>query len=158
MGATQTDLPLLQRREIEARIAAPLIRAFAAEVGQETALRVARQVMASLAREAGAGLRRAMGGDRLQDLARGVLQWSRGGALEMTVEEQTPRCFALRVTQCRFAQMYRELGLADLGYELSCARDFSLVEGFNPRIRLERTHTLMEDADSCDFRFTCEDG
>ena len=49
--------------------------------------------------------------------------------------------------------MYRALGMADLGASLSCCRDFALVEGFDPTIRLARTQTLMEGAPFCDFRF-----
>jgi hypothetical protein len=49
--------------------------------------------------------------------------------------------------------MYRELGIARLGPILSCARDFALIEGFNPQICLTRTQTLMEGAPCCDFRY-----
>jgi hypothetical protein len=49
--------------------------------------------------------------------------------------------------------MYRALGLAELGSSLSCQRDFSLIEGFNPAIQLTRTQTIMEGAPFCDFRF-----
>ena len=35
--------------------------------------------------------------------------------------------------------------------------DFALVEGFNPKIKLERTQTLMEGADHCDFRHSLEE-
>jgi hypothetical protein len=31
-----------------------------------------------------------------------------------------------------------------------------MVEGFNPKIKLERTQTIMEGADHCDFRYTLE--
>ncbi len=54
--------------------------------------------------------------------------------------------------------MYRDLGMANLGFALSCARDFALVEGFNPNIKLERTQTIMQGADHCDFRFTLREG
>jgi hypothetical protein len=157
-GSGTDQVPLLTRRRIEAGIAAPLIRAFAQELGAEAALRIAGAVVADLARQAGTQLREVVGGDQLADLARGVLGWSRDGALELTVQEHSPCCFAMTVTRCRFAEMYRELGLADLGYVLSCARDFALAEGFNPGIRLERTRTLMEGADGCDFRFLQDGG
>jgi len=49
--------------------------------------------------------------------------------------------------------MYRELGLAELGYTLSCNRDASLIEGFSPDIELTRTQTLMEGASYCDFLY-----
>ena len=52
-----------------------------------------------------------------------------------------------------YAEMYRRLGLADLGATLSCQRDRAFIEGFNPRLRLERTQTLMEGGACCDFRY-----
>jgi len=69
------------------------------------------------------------------------------------VLEQTPARFSFDVTRCRYAEMYRALGLQDLGEVLSCSRDFSLVEGFNPGIRLRRTQTVMRGAPHCDFRY-----
>ena len=36
---------------------------------------------------------------------------------------------------------------------IEVARDFSLVEGFNPDIALTRTQTIMQGASHCDFRF-----
>ncbi len=67
--------------------------------------------------------------------------------------EQTDDRLSFNVTRCRYAEMYRALGLDELGGSLSCCRDFALVEGFNPEIELERTQTLMEGATHCDFRF-----
>ena len=46
-----------------------------------------------------------------------------------------------------------ELGIPEIGALLSCNRDFSLVEGFNPAVKLTRTQTMMEGASHCDFRF-----
>src|SRR5690348_2831240 len=40
MDVERLKLPLLQRREIEARIVGPLIRAFAEEIGRERALEI----------------------------------------------------------------------------------------------------------------------
>ena len=45
------DLPILLRREIEARIAGPLIEAFSAEFGREQTIRVAGKVIKELAEE-----------------------------------------------------------------------------------------------------------
>ncbi len=67
--------------------------------------------------------------------------------------EQSPDRLAFNVVRCRYAEMYRALGLEALGASLSCQRDFALVQGFNPEIRLKRTQTLMEGAPFCDFRF-----
>ncbi|MEC8921377.1 MAG: L-2-amino-thiazoline-4-carboxylic acid hydrolase, partial [Actinomycetota bacterium] len=41
-----------------------------------------------------------------------------------------------------------------LGALLSCNRDGTMVEGFNPEIRFERNQTIMGGADHCDFRYS----
>ncbi len=83
---------------------------------------------------------------------------ARGGALEIDIREQTPERLSFNVTRCRYAEMYRALGLADLGSSLSCQRDYALVQGFNPAIGLTRTQTIMEGAPYCDFRFRVPGG
>jgi hypothetical protein len=82
--------------------------------------------------------------------------WQAGDAYDIEVLRQTEDLYEWNVTRCGYADMYRELGMEDLGYHLSCARDFAMVEGFNPKMRLERTKTLMEGADCCDFRIRLE--
>ncbi|MCF8076819.1 MAG: L-2-amino-thiazoline-4-carboxylic acid hydrolase [Desulfotignum sp.] len=47
---------------------------------------------------------------------------------------------------CRYAEKYRELGVAEFGHCLSCCRDEPFAEGFNSKIRFERSQTIMEGA------------
>lgn len=146
-------LTLLQRREVEARIVGPLVRAVMEELGEEKTLRLVRGVISDLARQGGAALAQSLGESTLESFARGLDRWKEGGALEIDVLEQGPERLSFNVTRCRYAEMYQALGLADLGSSLSCQRDFALVEGFNDDISLTRTQTIMEGASYCDFRF-----
>jgi hypothetical protein len=147
-------LRLLQRREIEARIVGPLVRAYARELGQERALEVLREVVEQLARDSGAALAHEAGDTSLTAFASVLDRWTEGGALELDVLEQSEDHLDFNVTRCRYAELYRSLGLADLGASLSCCRDGALVEGFNPEIGLSRTQTIMEGAPFCNFRFS----
>ena len=156
MGADASQIGILARREIEARIAGPLIKAFMAEIGDERALEIAREGIVSLARESGEMLRQLAGDNSLEQFARGLPLWNRDDALIFDIPESTPEKLSMNVTRCRYAEMYKELGLADLGFTLSCGRDYAMVEGFNPKIKLERTQTIMEGSDHCDFRYTLE--
>ena len=158
MATEGPSLTLLERREIEARVVGPLIRGFADEIGAERALEVVRGVIAGLAREGGADLARRLGGTSLEAFAASLDLWSAGGALEIEVLERTPERLDFNVTRCKYAEMYRALGLADLGGSLSCLRDFALIEGFNPDVTLTRTRTIMEGASHCDFRFRANAG
>jgi hypothetical protein len=146
-------LPLLKQREVEARIVGPLIRAFAAEIGEERTLAIVRPLIRELARESGGELARFLGERTMEAFAKTLERWRENDALEIEILEQSPARLSFNVTRCRYAEMYRALGLADLGATLSCQRDAALIEGFNPDIQLTRTQTIMEGAACCDFRF-----
>jgi hypothetical protein len=153
MSAEEPRLNLLQQREIEAKIVGPLIRAVRNELGEERTLELVRGVITELARQSGADLARQCGEATLQAFSRGLDRWCEGGSLEIDLLETSGERLSFNVTRCRYAEMYRALGMADLGASLSCQRDFSLVEGFNPEIHLTRTQTIMQGASHCDFRF-----
>jgi hypothetical protein len=153
----EPNLTLLERREIEARIVGPLIRGFMVELGTEKTLVIVRGIISSLARDAGAEIARSLGEASLEAFASCLDRWKEAGALEINVLEQSAERLAFDVTRCRYAEMYRALGMAELGASLSCQRDFALIEGFNPEIELTRTQTLMEGASHCNFRFQRRD-
>jgi hypothetical protein len=144
-------LPLLQQREVEAGVIAPLFRAFAAEVGEARAREIVGGVVRELAKQAGCAA--AASGNDLAHLKQAVAKWTEGGALELTVLRDDAEAFEFDVTRCRFAEMYAQLGLADLGGLLSCARDAAMIDGFNPDIEFRRTQTIMDSASHCDFRY-----
>src|SRR5580658_7869895 len=110
MVALKTMLPLLEQREIEARIVGPLVRAFASELGQERALAIVGQVIRELARQSGGELARTLGEQTLQAFAQSLDRWRENGALQIDVLEQTPEKLSFNVTRCRYAEMYRALG------------------------------------------------
>jgi hypothetical protein len=144
---------LLERRQIEAAIVGPLVRAVEAELGTEKTLALVRRVIAELARQGGQDLARRLGEASLLAFATCLDLWSEGGALEIEMLERSDQRLSFNVTRCRYAELYHALGLGAFGSSLSCQRDFSLIEGFNPAIELVRTQTIMEGAPHCDFRF-----
>ena len=157
MSDSLNDIGILKRREIEARIVGPLLRAFAEEFGQERTHAIAREVVVGLAKRQGKDLAEHGEGSSAADFADGMEPWTRGGSLETEILEQTPQRFAFNVTRCRYAEMYRRLGIPELGALLSCNRDFALSDGFNPKLKLTRTRTIMEGASHCDFRYRLQD-
>ena len=147
------SIGVLKRREIEARLVAPLLEALGEEFGPERVNEIARQTIIRIAQEQGAALAESMGGCSLAHFAASWEAWKKGGALELDVLEQSETRYAFDVTRCRYAEMYRRLGIPELGALLSCNRDFALIQGFNPQIELTRTQTIMGGAPFCDFRF-----
>ncbi|MCX6909605.1 MAG: L-2-amino-thiazoline-4-carboxylic acid hydrolase [Verrucomicrobia bacterium] len=146
-------MSLLQRREIEAQIAAPLVKAFMDEFGRERTLKTVKRVIKRLAKQKGAELAKLAGGNGLKQFVKAVLPlWCEGGALNVEVIEANDQRCSFNVTRCKYAEMYRRLGLADFGLLFSCSRDFAFISGFNRRLKLKRTQTIMEGDRVCDFR------
>jgi hypothetical protein len=148
------EVGVLTRREIEARILAPFVEALSNEFDRERILAILRKTIIEVARTQGAQLAAAMGGDSLQHFNQSLEYWTRGNALEMDVLEQNDERLSFNVTRCRYAEMYRDIGIPELGALLSCNRDFALIQGFNPEVDLTRTQTIMEGAPFCNFRYT----
>lgn len=152
-GADLSQVSILARREIEARILMPVLNAFIKEYGKEKTVKLVEPVIQELAREGGVQLAKALGGNTIAHFAKGLSMWTREDALRLDVKEQTETRFAFNVTRCRYAEMYKELGVQDYGALLSCGRDAALIVGFNPKIKFTRTQTIMSGAPFCDFGY-----
>jgi len=145
---------LIEQRVIEAKALAPLIRAAGRELGLDKVKAMVQAINQEASREYGRELARSLGSNSLADLAREVASWGEGGVLEEEVLERSETVYAFNVTRCLYAERYAELGLAELGYCLSCCRDEPFAQGFNPEIVFKRTRTIMEGAPFCDFRYS----
>lgn len=144
---------LLNRREIEARIMVPLLTALGVEFDHQKVWEIARKVILDLARQQGAQLAENVEKNDLKHFAEIQETWKKDNAIQTELLELSHKKFAFNVFRCRYAEMYQHLGLLELGKLLSCDRDFALIEGYNPKISLTRTQTIMEGADLCDFCF-----
>jgi fumarate reductase iron-sulfur subunit len=156
MSADLSKVSILARREIEARILSPVIKAFIQEFGKERTLKLVEPAIQAIARESGVQMAQLLGGNTLEQFTKGLPFWSREDALQIEVLEQNKRNVSFNVTRCRYAEMYKELGIPELGYLLSCGRDSAMIQGYNPKIKFTRTQTIMEGASFCDFRYEME--
>ncbi len=77
-------------------------------------------------------------------------------ALTFDIVEDTPRAFEVKVKECLWAKTYRDAKAEDLGYILSCHGDYASAQGFNPKMRMIRTKTLMQGDDFCNHRYVLE--
>ena len=142
----------LERRKIEAGVLIPMVQAFQRALGKERANAIAGDVIVELARKDGAEWAKRFGDDLpAMEKVSGV--WADGGGLELEQLKASQERLEFNVTGCGYAEFYREFGLPELGYLFHCSRDFAMVEGFSGSVTLERTQTIMEGADHCDFRF-----
>ncbi len=148
------QIGVLARREVEARILAPVIDALGEKFGREAVIDIVRETIIDLSRQQGAELATSMGGDGCASFQQSLQYWTKDDALHIEVKEQTDTKLDFNVVRCRYSEMYRALGVPELGAVFSCNRDYALIEGFNPSAKLKRTQTLMEGAGHCDFRYT----
>lgn len=152
------DIGILQQRRIEAAFAKGIFAEMAAELGEDRARAILTRAVVKLAKQAaGAMAAEAPDGPGLDHFVAIQERWTRDDALAVEVVERSAATYGFNVTRCRYAEMYREMGLEGLGAVLSCNRDGAFCEGYDPRLTLTRTQTLMGGASHCDFRYRMEE-
>ena len=151
-------LPILTQRRIEAAFAKGVYDEMKTELGEATAKRILSNAVIKLAKQAAAEMaKEAPGGKPDLDSFRAIQpRWTAEDALRIDVVKSTDTEFQFNVTRCRYAEMYRAMGLAELGAVLSCNRDGAFCEGYDPNLKLQRTQTLLGGATHCDFRYRYE--
>ena len=147
------DIPVIEQVRIQARALVPLIKALQAELGEERANAIVRKTLADQYRQYGERWWRKQQGDLGQKMASAFDGFAAGGALDYEVVQQSAAAFDVKVTGCRFAKFYQELGEPELGFLLVCSLDFPMAEGYGAGVELKRTQTIMQGASHCDFRY-----
>jgi hypothetical protein len=156
MDKKERDIKIthLKFREIQAPIVSSLIKAFVNKLGYDNTMEIVKQVVREDAILSGRSLADKYRGNTLRELSKIVNEvWANDEALKMKMmkEDEGELCF--KVISCKYADMYEKLGIKELGCVLSCSRDFSFMQGFNPEIELIRTKTIMDGSEYCDFRY-----
>jgi predicted hydrocarbon binding protein len=77
-------------------------------------------------------------------------------ALTFEIVEDSDTALEVKITECLWAKTFREMEASDIGYAGICHGDFAYAEGFNPKLRMERTKTLMQGDDRCNHRWLWE--
>jgi hypothetical protein len=148
-------LPILHQRRIEANVLRHMYEAVRDRFGEAEARAVLQETVSKAAIQQGADF--AEKHERAPDLADFydlLSLWTTEDALEIEVLESSPTTLHFNVKRCRYAEMYREMGLGDIGDLLSCQRDGDFCIGYNPDIEFKRTQTIMKGAAHCDFRYS----
>mgnify|MGYP001248765180 CR=1 FL=1 len=156
-SAHPEGLSMLEKRKIEAEILKEVYETLKESHGEEVARKtIAESVRRSAIEQARAFAAAAPGGTSLKAFQDVMPLWTKGGALEIEVREQSPERFAFDVVRCRYAETYKAMGLGEIGHLLSCNRDGAFCEGYDPKLKLQRSQTIMQGASHCDFTYTYE--
>lgn len=71
--------------------------------------------------------------------------------LEIEVISKSAREAVAYVRECEWARYFQERH-PRVGYLMACSTDEAAYKAFNPSLRLQRTGTIMEGSDKCDFK------
>jgi hypothetical protein len=136
----------------------PIWRGLEQEIGHEKLHEMMLRVIDLTARQQMAEFVKKAGKNDLatytEDLRKPSRFWQ--NVLTFQIIEDTPQTFEVKVTECLWAKTYREANAGDLGYILSCYGDYASAEGFNPKMRMIRTKTLMQGDACCNHRYVIE--
>jgi hypothetical protein len=153
-----TELPTLTKRKLQAQVIGPIYAEMVAELGEARASAILDSAIKKAAIAEGLSFAaKAPGGvTSMADFIKLYENWTADGALEIDVLQADDQTFNFNVTRCKYAETYKEMGLGKIGHLLSCNRDGTFCEGYDPKIRLERNQTIMEGASCCTFRYRYE--
>ena len=126
------DISILEKREIEAKMVAPIYEILVREIGVDRARAIIKEAVTqhSIAEgrsfaelePAGANLQTFID---IQDL------WNRDGSLIHDTLEANEERYHYRVTHCEYAEMYRRLGL----WEIRCSHASGILSSSRDMIR-----------------------
>lgn len=151
------SIPIIQRRRIEAELIKEIYETLVGRFGRQAAAEVISQsIRRSAVAQAKQFAEKEPAGTNLETFADLYKYWTAEDALTIEVKRRDASAFDFDVKRCRYAEMYREMGLGDIGHLLSCNRDGAFCQGYDPAIKLTRTQTLMQGASHCDFRYRYE--
>ena len=151
------ELPTLVKRTIQAQVIGPIYAEMVVELGEEKASAILDSAIRKAAIAEGKHFAaKAPGGKTsMADFIKLYDLWTHDGALEIEVLLADDTHFDFIVTRCKYAETYKQMGLGSIGHLMSCNRDGTFCEGYDPNIKLERQHTIMAGSPKCTFRYTC---
>jgi hypothetical protein len=153
-----TEIPTLTKRKLQAQVIGPIYAEMVAQVGEEKASAILDAAIRKAAIAEGKEFaKKAPGGvTSMADFIKLYELWTADGALEVNVIEANDTAFNFDVVRCKYAETYKEMGLGKIGHLLSCNRDGTFCEGYDPKIKLDRAQTIMGGASCCTFRYRYE--
>lgn len=147
-------LSMLEKRRIEAEILKHVYETLKASQGSDVAKRTIADSVRRSAIEQARRFAEEQGGEKtLQSFVDLMPLWTKDDALEIEVVHRDANTFDFNVTRCRYSEMYKAMGLGEVGHLLSCQRDGAFCEGYDAKLKLTRTQTIMQGGSHCDFRY-----
>ena len=159
MEKSKIAIPVIEKRKLQAEVIIAIYDEMKEAFGEIKAKKILEKAIIKNAVSEGSKLRQEI--DKKVDKKTSVINrfinvfelWKVGGALEIKEIKKTNEVYHFDVTRCKYAEMYDEMGIKDLGKLLSCNRDYNFSIGFDQNLKLERNKTIMEGHKCCTFRY-----
>jgi hypothetical protein len=149
------ETPPLTKRCLQAQVMGPIHDEMVRQMGEEKAAEILDTAIRNAAIAEGQYFaEKAAGQTSMRDFISLYDLWTADGALEIDVLEASETRFDFNVIRCRYAEMYKDMALGKIGHLLSCNRDGTFCEGYDPNITLKRDQTIMAGAPCCTFRYS----
>ena len=145
------DTTLLQRVRAQAEVLVPLMRRLETEIGTDKTHSILREVLSDYYRSMARTFVQESGGDRMAAFAKFAEISTAGDVVQVERRESPPGRAHMDIVRCDYAKFFQALGEPELGFLLVCSADYSVAETLG--MGLERTQTIMQGADHCDFRW-----
>jgi L-2-amino-thiazoline-4-carboxylic acid hydrolase len=145
------DTTLLQQVKAQAEVLIPLIRRLETEIGADKTQSILREALSDHYRSMARSFVEQSGGDRMAAFMKFAEVSTAGGAIQMEPKESPPGRMDADVVRCDYAKFFQAIDEPELGFLLVCSGDFPVAEGLG--IGLERSQTIMQGADHCDFHW-----
>jgi predicted hydrocarbon binding protein len=136
----------------------PILQGLRSQIGEDEFIDMVKEASAESGRNAGKNMAR---GVPSNDFA-SFKSWATAPdrffqhALTWDAVEDSETALEVKITECLWARTFREAQAADIGYAGICHGDFAMASAYNPRMRMERTKTLMQGHDCCNHRWLWE--
>ncbi len=156
MAEAAPPMAMIERRRLEATILKHVYETLKASHGEAVAKKAIADSVRNASIEQGRQMAEKSGETSMQSFVDLQSLWTMEDALRVDVQKQTPEEFVFHVTRCRYAEMYKDMGLGEIGHLLSCQRDGTFCEGYDPKLKLTRSQTIMQGASHCDFSYRYE--
>ncbi len=136
----------------------PILQGLREEVGEKDFIEMVKRASERSGRDSAKGFARGLPSNDFDSFKSWVREADRfwQHALTFEIVEDSDTALEVKITECLWAKTFREMEASDIGYAGICHGDFAYAEGYNPKLRMERTKTLMQGDDHCDHRWLWE--
>ncbi len=148
------SLSTRQRAQMMNRGLVQFVRSVRDELGDPELIRLLNLMSADIGRQVGARQAQNSPDTSFQTFVQVFRPPNFEDSLSHEVVEDTEKVFALEVTECVSAEVFRSAGLdGEIGHAAVCNMDYYWPPAFNPSFTMKRTKTLMQGHDICNHRY-----